>query len=59
MSKPLECPFCHEANSYYEVDEWNKGYIACHSCKAQGPKVEAMRGANAKATSLWVKAVKR
>ena len=59
MSKPIECPFCHETSSYYEVDEWNKGYIACYSCGATGPKVEATRGANSKAKSLWRKAVKR
>lgn len=59
MSKPLKCPFCHNVNAYYEVDEWDKGYIICYSCGAQGPKVEAKRGANSKAKSLWMKAVKR
>ena len=59
MSKPLECPFCHEVNSYYEVDEWDKCYIACFSCGATGPKVDAKRGANSKAKSLWMKAVRQ
>lgn len=59
MSKPLECPFCHEVNSYYEVDVWGAGYIVCYSCGATGPKVDAKRGANSKAKSLWMKAVER
>ena len=59
MSKPLECPFCHEVNSYYAVDVWGAGYIACYSCGATGPKVDAKRGANSKAKALWMKAVKR
>lgn len=57
MSRPLKCPFCRETNAYYEVDEFNKGYVACYSCGATGPKVEARRGANGKAKSLWMKAV--
>lgn len=60
MSKPMECPFCGEVNSYYEVNEWRtRCYITCYSCYASGPRVEVKRGANAKAASLWRKAVKR
>lgn len=59
MSKPIECPFCGSRRVYYEVDELNDGYITCRDCHAQGPHVEAKRGANTKAASLWRKAVKR
>lgn len=58
MSKPMECPFCHSVNSYYEVDEWDMIYVKCYSCNAQGPKVKTARGANFKAKSPWMKAVK-
>ena len=59
MNKPKECPFCGSRRVYYEVDEFDNGYIACRDCRAQGPMVEAKRGANMKAASLWRKAVKR
>lgn len=50
------CPFCKSAETYYEVDEFDDGYIICRNCGAQGPKVKATRGANSKAARLWRKA---
>lgn len=59
MNSPIECWFCGSRRVYYEVDEFDNGYITCRDCRAQGPQVKAKRGANAKAASLWRKAVKR
>jgi len=52
------CPFCGSDMTYYEVDGFDRGYVACYSCYAKGPTVEAARGANRKAAKFWNKAQK-
>lgn len=52
-SRLRKCPFCKSMEVYYEVDMWDVGYITCYSCGACGPRVDAKRGANSKATRLW------